>query len=118
VTHELQPADSVVPKSFLRNNILSFSDEARFHLSGYVNSQNNRLWSCDSPHAYHETQLQPVKIDAWYAVSSSLSLSLSLFFFFFFDPVDAERCHGVLMQFIALLEVDGKNSWLQQDGST
>jgi hypothetical protein len=34
-----------------------YSDEARFMLSGYVNSQNFRIWSTDNPHAYLEAPL-------------------------------------------------------------
>jgi hypothetical protein len=28
-----------------------FTDEANFNLSGYVNSQNNKYWSSENPHA-------------------------------------------------------------------
>ncbi|PNF43648.1 hypothetical protein B7P43_G18291 [Cryptotermes secundus] len=31
-----------------------FTDEAWFHLSSYVNSQNNRIWSSENPHVLHE----------------------------------------------------------------
>jgi hypothetical protein len=31
-----------------------FSDEAWFHLSGYVNSQNTRLCASENPHALFE----------------------------------------------------------------
>jgi hypothetical protein len=34
-----------------------FSDEAWFHLSGYVNSQNTRLWGTENPHAKFEELL-------------------------------------------------------------
>ena len=35
-------------------DVTFFTDEAWFHLSGYVNSQNSRLWSYDNPHSLHE----------------------------------------------------------------
>jgi hypothetical protein len=35
------------------------SDEAWFHLSGYVNSQNSRKLSAENPHAFHERPLSP-----------------------------------------------------------
>jgi hypothetical protein len=38
-----------------------FSDEARFHLQGYINMQNNRYWSSQNPHLTHEVLLHPVK---------------------------------------------------------
>jgi hypothetical protein len=43
-----------------------FSDEAWFHLSGYVNSQNMRIWSTENPHVYVEAPLHPQKIGFWF----------------------------------------------------
>jgi hypothetical protein len=34
------------------------SDEAWIHLSGYINSQNSRIWSAENPHTFHENSLQ------------------------------------------------------------
>jgi hypothetical protein len=39
-----------------------FSDEAWFHLSGYVNSQNCRIWSRKNPHFLQETPLHSIKV--------------------------------------------------------
>jgi hypothetical protein len=36
-----------------------------FILSGYVNSQNYRIWSSENPHAFVETRLHPVKVGVW-----------------------------------------------------
>jgi hypothetical protein len=36
--------------------------EAWFHLTNYVNSQNNRAVSRENPHAAHGTAVHPVKI--------------------------------------------------------
>jgi hypothetical protein len=36
---------------FLDPKLTFFTDEANFNLSGYVNSQNNRYWSSENPHA-------------------------------------------------------------------
>jgi hypothetical protein len=54
-------------KAFVRNNIrvldkTFFADEAWFHLSGYVNSQNDQLWSSENLHSYHESPLHAMKI--------------------------------------------------------
>ncbi|CAH1374537.1 unnamed protein product, partial [Tenebrio molitor] len=46
-----------------------FSDEAWFHLSGYVNSQNMRIWSTENPHVYVEAPLHPQKIGFWTTVN-------------------------------------------------
>jgi hypothetical protein len=37
-------------------------DDACFHLSGHVNSQNTRYWLADKPHNLHEKQLYDQKI--------------------------------------------------------
>jgi hypothetical protein len=34
------------------------SDEAHFHLSGYVNKQNFRFWGKENPQVLHETPFQ------------------------------------------------------------
>jgi hypothetical protein len=47
-----------------------FSDEAWFHLQGYINKQNNRYWSSQNPHLTHEDPLHPVKVGAWCALSA------------------------------------------------
>ena len=46
-------------------------DEAWFHLSEYVNSQNTRYWSSENPHVIHETPLHDLKIGVWCAVSGT-----------------------------------------------
>jgi hypothetical protein len=50
--------------------LLFFSDEAWLHLSGYVNTQNNRFWSSENPHQLHEHPLHDIKVGAWCAVTS------------------------------------------------
>jgi len=61
-------------KDFLTQNpgILDatfFIDEAWFHLSGYVNSQNVRIWAAENPHTVHEEPLHSQKIGVWCGVS-------------------------------------------------
>jgi hypothetical protein len=34
-------------------NLVFYTDEAWFHLSGYVTSQNNRYWRAENPHSIH-----------------------------------------------------------------
>ena len=40
------------------------SDEAHFHLSGYVNKQNYRFWGTENPRVMHEEPLHPLKVTA------------------------------------------------------
>jgi len=53
-------------KNLIRGNIgvldqVFFTDEAWFHLSGYVNSQNYQTWRTEKPPNYTETTLHPQK---------------------------------------------------------
>ena len=46
-------------KDFLSQNsgildVTFFTDEAWFHISGDVNSQNTRIWAAENPHNVHE----------------------------------------------------------------
>jgi hypothetical protein len=42
-----------------------FSNEAWFHLQGYINMQNNHYWSSQNPHLTHKAPLHPVKVGVW-----------------------------------------------------
>ncbi|GFT61991.1 hypothetical protein TNCV_3811691 [Trichonephila clavipes] len=56
---------AVVPDFHKR---ILFSDEAHFWLNGYVNKQNNRIWSEANPQVYVETPLHPEKLTVWCAL--------------------------------------------------
>jgi len=80
VVQELKPEDYNARLDYghwfnnnLNNNqildLTFFTDEAWFHLSGYVNSQNYRTWGTENPHVLQETSLHPLKIGIWVAMS-------------------------------------------------
>jgi hypothetical protein len=46
-----------------------FSDEAWFHLSGYVNSQNTHLWSSRNPHVLFEEPLHSQRVGVFCVLS-------------------------------------------------
>jgi hypothetical protein len=50
-----------------------FSDEGWIDLGGYVNSQNQRIWSSKNPHEYVHRGLHPQKIGIWIVISRRLS---------------------------------------------
>ena len=50
-------------------DVTFFTDEAWFHLAGYVNWQNSRLRSSDNPHSLHETRLHDKKVGVSVAIS-------------------------------------------------
>jgi hypothetical protein len=82
VVHELKPVDTPQRIRFcnwmLKNvhdglidpQLLFITDEAYFHLSSYVNSQNTRIWSDENPRSVHQIPLHDIKIGVWCAVSA------------------------------------------------
>jgi hypothetical protein len=82
VLHVLKPEDTTarlqychwlqeeIPFGMLDMNLFFISDEAWFHLSGYVNSQNSRYWSTENPHQFVETPFHAQKLGVWCAVST------------------------------------------------
>jgi hypothetical protein len=40
-----------------------YSDETWFHYTGYVNSQNTRIWSTENPHAAYKTPLHLSRLE-------------------------------------------------------
>lgn len=90
-----------------------FSDEAWFHLSGYINSQNFRTWSTENPHTFTETSLHPKKIGVWCAISRTKIIGP----IFFENTINAERYADILYDYIALLPRDERDAYFQQDGA-
>jgi hypothetical protein len=74
-----------------------FPDEAWFHLSGYVNSQNSFFWSSENAHLFHEVPLHSQKIGCWCAISRKWIVG-PIFF-----SVTAEKYEEIVMQFISVL---------------
>lgn len=84
-------------------NTTFFSDEAWFHLTGYVNSQNMRMWSSQNPHYFRETGLHPIKIGVWIAVSRRRLIGP----IFFDGNLNAERYrNNILEPFVNQLHDD------------
>jgi hypothetical protein len=126
VFHELIPGDNAKRvnycrcfKNLIRGNIgfleqVFFTDEAWFHLSGYENSQNYQTWRNENPHNYTETHLHPQEIGVWCAISRR-RIIVPLFFE---TSINAEAYQELIQKFIALLQVDERNCWLQQESAT
>lgn len=98
------------------------SDEAHFHLSGYVNKQNYRFWGTENPCITHQEPLHPIKVTAWCAVYAGGVIGP-----FFFEnatgqttTVDGARYRAMITQlFLPQLDELGLgNMWFQQDGAT
>jgi hypothetical protein len=93
-----------------------FSDEAWFHLQGYINMQNNHYWSSQNPHLTHEVLLPPVKVGVWYAVSARMIVGPM----FFNETFNCKRYIQVIFgQFFPELTEEGRlYGWFQQDLAT
>lgn len=61
-------------------NNLWMSDEAHFHLSGFVNKQNFRYWSYENPRLLHETPLHSQKVIIWCVISANGIIGPFFFF--------------------------------------
>jgi hypothetical protein len=82
-------------------------DEAWFMLSGYVNSQNFRIWSTDNPHAYLEAPLHPQKIGIWWIAVSRRRLIGPIFFN---NTINEQRYREQILQnFIQQLDENERN---------
>lgn len=101
---------------------LWMSDEAHFHLSGFINKHNFRYWSDNNPRSLHATPLHSQKVTVWCAISSKGIIGP-----YFFEgcngetvTVNTERYSDMLVTFAlpALDEYVNENTLFQQDGAT
>lgn len=129
VLHQLQEADSEARVHFCRwfqefvsdngEDILDltfFTDEAWFHLSGYVNSQNCRVWSSENPFEFKEKPLHDQKVGVWCAISRKRIVGP----IFFADTINSERyCNQIIQPFLSQLSRhELRSGWFQQDNAT
>jgi len=49
---------------------LLMTDEAHFHLSGYVNKQNYRSWAPENPQDLHQHPLHSKRLTVWCGIAS------------------------------------------------
>jgi hypothetical protein len=92
-----------------------FTDEAWFHLSGYVNSQNMRIWASENPHAFNETPIHPQKVGVWCAISAQRVNGP----IFFEQTVNSEVYKDIFMAFMEKLDdIELTQGYFQLDGAT
>jgi len=51
------------------NAVVMMSDEAHFHLNGFLNKQNCRFWVAENPQELHQKPLHSSKVTVWCDVS-------------------------------------------------
>jgi hypothetical protein len=92
-----------------------FTDEAWFHLSGYVNSQNTRVWAAENLHVYHEAPLHPLKVGVWCAISRWRNFGP----IFFEETVNKQVYANIFDTFVNQLDDEElQHNFFQQDGAT
>ena len=104
-------------------NNMWMSNEAHFHLTGYVNKQNFRYWAGENPRLLHESPLHAYKVTVWCEISASGIIGP----FFFEDEAGnmltvnsqhyVEMIHNFLTPQIASFPVNNQTV-SQQDGVT
>ena len=97
-------------------NMVWFSDEAHFHLDGFVNKQNWRIWGTEKPHFVMEKSLHPQRVTVWCAMSSHGIIGPT----FVDGTVNTERYVKILENdFIPIIQSapDFDKMWFMQDGA-
>lgn len=98
------------------------SDEAHFHLSGYVNKQNLRFWGTENPQVIHEEPLHALKLTVWCGIYAEKVIGP----YFFEDAVgntvtvNGDRYREMINDFLLpqIDELGLEDMWFQQDGAT
>lgn len=105
---------------FIRKLIMS--DEAHFHLNGYVNKQNCRIWGTENPFSLCESPSHPSRLTVWCGIWAGGVLGP----YFFEDDdertvtVNGDEYRKMINIFLApqLKAQKLVNMWFQQDGAT
>ena len=134
LTQELKPDDHLKHHTFVNwvhkqrqtdDDFLQkiiFSDEAHFHLCGFVNKQNCRIWAHENPRQIVEKPLHPQKVTVWCAFSANGIIGP-----YFFEneagnsvTVTGKRYCAMITNLLwpELNGMDVENVWFQQDGAT
>jgi transposase len=134
LTQHLQPpdhgrrrqfADWVVERLAADENFakkIIFSDEAHFHLSGFVNKQNCRFWGTENPRIMQQREMHPLRATVWCGFWAGGVLGP----FFFEDhegkavTINGERYRDMISTQLwpKLEDTEIDNLWFQQDGAT
>ncbi|XP_025016781.1 uncharacterized protein LOC112538930 [Tetranychus urticae] len=106
----------MIETSQFNHEDIIFSDEAHFHLDGYVNKQNFRFWGSERPEYFQSKSAHPIRLTAWAAITRH-----KIFITFFRNTVTGDSYNTLLKR--SFFPWCGKNqvstsSWFMQDGAT
>ena len=96
---------------------IHFTDEAYFHLDGYVNKQNYRYWGSENPHLTEIKSLHPVKVSVWAAISWRGIIGPFFISQYVDEHVYREEILEPFLEEAKRLKMV-KQFWFQQDGAT
>ena len=134
LTQELKPTDHVKRRQWCEwwhemstvnahfSKKIIFSDEAHFHLGGFVNKQNCRIWANQNPRVIVEKPMHPQRVTVWCGLWAGGVLGP---YFFENDAGEAITVNGVRYREMVtnflwpeLEHMDVEDMWFQQDGAT
>jgi len=103
------------------NAMAVMSDEAHFHLNGFVNKQNCRFWAAENPQELHQRPLHSSKVTVWCGVSK-----VGIVGPYFFEE-GKTAISVILARYVDILNkflrpelqrrgVNLREMWFQQDG--
>jgi hypothetical protein len=99
------------------------SDEAHFHLSGFVNKQNFHYWSATNPTELHDRPLHSSEVTVWHVISS-----FGIIGPYFFEDEREKAVTVMVPRYVHMLEnflgpelarhPGTEETFFQQDGAT
>ena len=91
------------------------SDEAHFHLDGFVNRQNCRVWGLENLRVISEKQMYPQRVTVWCGFWAGIIEP----YFFENEAVNGARYRDTITQFFLpkLDDINVADMWFQQDGA-
>ena len=96
---------------------LIMSNEAYFHLNGFVNKQNCKIWAIENPRTVHQHELHPIKCTVWCGVTLKSVIEP----YFFKDKegvtvtVTAQCYQQMIKNCLRPAIQDNLEMWFQQD---
>jgi hypothetical protein len=95
--------------------LLCMNDEAWFHVSGFVNAQNNHHWDIKNPHAVHEDPLNDQTVNVRCVVSNQRIIGL----IFLHEMTSEHYVTNTLEPFFQIFaEEEKQHAYVQWDNAT
>lgn len=134
LTQELKPTDHFKRRQYAEwlveqtevngdfTKKIIFSDEAHFHLCGFVNKQNCRIWANENPQVIVEKPMHPQRVTVWCGLWAGGVIGP-----YFFEnevgqavTVNGVRYREMITDFLwpEIEDMDLDDMWFQQDGAT